>query len=66
MKLLAALLLALALTGCATVDQLFGTPEGEIPGKAEAGDEFPQGGVVPAPWGYYDHCAREPNSVFCP
>ena len=65
MKLLAAILLLLALTGCATVDQLFGAPDGTIPGKAEASDEFPEGDRVPAPWGYYEFCAREPESVFC-
>lgn len=63
MKTLAAILLLLALTGCATVDQYFGKADGTIPGKTEA--EFPEGGVVPAPWGYYDMCIREPESVFC-
>ena len=63
MKLLTALILLLALTGCATVDKYFGAPDGTIPGKTEA--EFPEGGIVPAPWGYYEFCAREPESVFC-
>lgn len=64
MKILASILLVLSLLGCATVDQYFGTPEGDIPGKTEA--VFPEGKEVRAPWGYYDHCIREPESVFCP
>ena len=54
---------ALTLSGCATVDQYFGKADGTIPGKTDA--EFPEGGIVPAPWGYYDMCIREPDSVFC-
>ena len=57
------LLAALTLSACATVDQYFGKADGTIPGKTEA--EFPEGGIVPAPWGYYDMCIREPDSVFC-
>jgi hypothetical protein len=57
------LLAALAMGGCATVDEYFGTPDGDVPGST--GAEFPEGGKVPAPWGYYDHCIREPDSVFC-
>jgi predicted transglutaminase-like cysteine proteinase len=59
------LFFALTLSACATVDQYFGKADGTIPGQAEAGDEFPQGAIVPAPWGYYEFCAREPESVFC-
>ena len=64
MKTLAAILFALSLAACATVDKYFGAPDGTIPGKTEA--HFPEGAKVPAPWGYYEFCAREPESVFCP
>ena len=63
MKLVAIILL-LTLAGCATVDHYFGTPDGVVPGPRTEAD-FPEGQRVPAPWGYTDHCNREPDSVFC-
>lgn len=73
MKTLAAILLLLALTACATVDQLFGTRDGlilaplpEPDETSEAYEGLPLGEEVPAPWGYTKHCIDFPDSVFCP
>jgi hypothetical protein len=50
-----ALLLPVALSGCATLNRL-SLPQ----------DEFPQGEVTDAPLGHLIHCALYPDSVFCP
>jgi outer membrane protein assembly factor BamE (lipoprotein component of BamABCDE complex) len=52
---LMALLLPVALSGCATLNRL-SLPQ----------DEFPQGEVTDAPLGHLIHCALYPESVFCP
>lgn len=68
MKIIASILLVLSLLGCATVvvvdePSVVPPPEEVV---EPAGDGFPEGEEVRAPWGYYDHCIREPESVFCP
>ena len=65
MKTLAALLLLLALAGCATVDKLTLPQMPEPDEHGVINDGFPEGERTRMPWGYIKHCIDYPDSVFC-
>ena len=36
-----------------------------LSGCTTPSDPFPEGDIVPAPWGYHIHCNDYPESIFC-
>ena len=56
MKVIAVLLLALSVVGCASVDQVDGIP------MATA---MTDGAIVPAPQGWVDYCRRHAEDSSC-